>query len=100
MDKYSVKIYARAYQDLDEIYRYIAKNLMEKGTAIKMAQASEEAIYSLEQLPERGTYRQTGSFANHNYRELFVKNYIIIYRVLKEKKEVHIVTIRYAARQF
>ena len=47
-------------------------------------------------MPERGAARHTGIYAKTGYRQLFVKNYIIVYRVLKEKKEVHIVTIRYA----
>ena len=100
MDKYAVKLYARAYRDLDEIYAYIAKNLSEPGTALNMVDALEEAIFSLEQMPERGAIRRIGIYANTGYRQLFVKNYVIIYRVLKEKKEVHIVTIRYAPSNF
>ena len=100
MDKYSVKLYARAYQDLDKIYAYIANTLSEPGTALNMVDALEEAIFSLEQMPERGAIRRIGIYANAGYRQLFVKNYVIIYRVLKEKKEVHIVTIRYAPSNF
>ena len=54
----------------------------------------EKAIFSLEQLPERAAIRSVGVYANGDYRQLFVKNYVIIYRVLKEKQEVHIVTVR------
>ena len=100
MDKYVVKLYARAYRDLDEIYTYIAKNLSEPGTALNMVDALEEAIFSLEQMPERGAIRRIGIYAEAGYRQIFVKNYVIIYRVLKEKKEVHIVTIRYAPSNF
>ncbi len=100
MDNYVVKLYARAYRDLDGIYTYISKNLLEPGTALNMADELEKEIYSLEQLPERGAIRRTGAYANGDYRQLFVKNYVIIYRVLKEKKEVHIVTIRYAPSDF
>ena len=100
MDKYAVKLYARAYRDLDGIYAYIADNLSEPGTALNMVDALEEAIFSLEQMPERGAIRRIGIYANAGYRQLFVKNYVIIYRVLKEKKEVHIVTIRYAPSNF
>lgn len=100
MDNYRVRVYSRAYHDLDEIYTYIANNLLEAHAAANTVQTLEEAIYSLEQLPERGALRRTGAFSNQNYRQLFVKNYSIIYRVLKEQKEVHIITIRYAASQF
>ena len=86
MDNYAVKLYARAYRDLDEIYAYIAGTLSEPGIAQRMAIALEEAIFSLEQMPERGAIRRTGMYANAGYRQLFVKNYVIIYRVLKEEK--------------
>ena len=100
MDKYTVKLYARAYRDLDSIYEYIANNLSEPTIASNMIDTLEEAIYSLECLPERGAIRRIGAYANSDYRQLFVKRYIIVYRVLKEKKEVHIVTVRYAPSQF
>lgn len=100
MDKYVVKLYARAYRDLDDIYTYIAEHLLEPGTAINLVDELEKAIFSLEQLPERGPLRRTGAYANGKYRQLFVKNYVIIYKVLKEKREVHIVTVRYTPSNF
>ena len=95
LNKYVVKLYARAYRDLDNIYTYIAENLLVPDTAINMVDELEKAILSLEQLPERGAIRRVGAYSNGDYRQLFVKNYVIVYRVLKEKKEVHIVTVRY-----
>lgn len=100
MDKYTVKLYARANRDLDGIYTYIAENLLGPGTALNMVDELENAIFSLEQLPERGAIRRVGAYANGDYRQLFVKNYVIIYHVLKEKKEVHIVTVRYTPSNF
>lgn len=100
MDKYVVKLYACAYRDLDDIYTYIAEHLLEPGTAINMVDELEKAIFSLEQLPERGPLRRTGAYANGKYRQLFVKNYVIIYKVLKGKKEAHIVTVRYTPSNF
>ena len=100
MDKYTVKLYARAHRDLDGIYEYIAEHLLEPGVALNMVEALEQAIFSLETMPERGSIRQTGIYANSGYRQLLVKNYVIIYRVQKEEKEVHIVTVRYAPSNF
>ena len=73
---------------------------MEQGTANNLIAALEEAVFSLEQFPERGSIRRIGAYANRGYRQLFVKNYTIIYRVNKDKKEVHIVTVRYAPSNF
>lgn len=100
LDKYVVKLYTRAYQDLDDIYTYIAETLLEPGTALNMVDKLEEAIFSLEQLPERGAIRRVGAYKDGNYRQLFVKNYCIIYRLIKKKKEVHIVTVRYIPGNF
>lgn len=100
MDEYVVKLYAKASRDLDEIYEYIARSLFAPGAALGMMNDLETAILSLEVMPKRGAVRKVGRYAGKGYRQLFVKNYIIIYKVIEEKKEVHIVTVRYAASQF
>jgi addiction module RelE/StbE family toxin len=100
LDNYSVKLYARAIRDLEEIFKYIANNISEPLAAEKMIDALENVIVNLEYFPERGAIRQNGIYANKNYRQLFVKNYVVIYKVLKEQKEVHIVTVRYAPSNF
>lgn len=100
MNKYVVKLYTRSYRDLDDIYTYISETLLEPGTALDMVDELEEAIFSLEQLPERGSIRHVGAYKDGDYRQLFVKNYCIIYRLMKKKKEVHIVTIRYTPSNF
>lgn len=100
MDKYTVKLYPGAYRDLDSIYSYIANSLSEPITADNMILAIENAILSLEQFPERGAIRKSGIYANQNYRQLLVKNYLIIYKVVKEQNEVHVITVRYAASKF
>lgn len=98
LDKYTVKLYARAYQDLEEIYSYIANSLLEPDTALNMVDALETAILSLAQFSERGAIRRVGAYSNKDYRQLFLKNYTIVYRIVKQKKEVHVITIRYTPR--
>ena len=100
MDKYVVKLYARAFRDLDNIYSYIAESLLEPETALRIVEKIEATILSLEQMPERGALRRVGIYADRDYRQLLVKNYVIVYRVLNDKKEVHIVTIRYVHSDF
>ena len=87
-------------QDLDEIYGYIASNLQEPGVAAELLDALESEILSLEYLPYRCSERRTGSFANSGYRQLMVKNYIVIYRIDEAHKQVLIVTVRYARSSF
>ncbi len=100
MDKFTVKMYSAAVNDLDGIYSYIASSLREPEVAEKLIDELENAIISLEFSPERGPFQKIGSYAGRKYRQLFVKNYIIIYKVLLSEKEVHIVTIRYSSSNF
>ncbi len=100
LEKYRIKLYTRAFRDLDEIYSYIANDLLEPSIATNMIEALENAIFSLEELPERGAIRKTGTYANKDYRQIFVKQYVIIYKVYNEKKEVHIITVRFAPSNF
>lgn len=100
MDKYEVRLMNQALQDLDEIYGYIASSLQEPGVASELLDALESEILSLEYLPYRCSERRTGSFANSGYRQLMVKNYIVIYRIDEAHKQVLIVTVRYARSSF
>ena len=100
MTKYSVKLMQRASSDLDDIYNHIADDFKEIGTAEKMADALEDAILSLDEMPYRGSIRKTGAFANRGYRQLFVKNFTIVYRIDEVRKMVMIVTVRYTPSSF
>ena len=100
MDKYTVYVSPQAYRDIDEIYRYIEAELLAPDTASGMVDEMEEAILSLEQLPERGAERKVGIYANKGYRQLFVKNYTIVYRTDIESKTVMIVTVKYSHQNF
>lgn len=100
MDKYSVKLLSRALRDLDGIYSYIARTLQEPGTALKLVDRLEDAILSLERMPYRCPERRRGIYANRGYRQLFVENYTVIYRVDEDKKTVLVITVRYSPSEF
>ena len=100
MDKYEVKISPQAFRDVDMIYGYVKNHFLEPGTAENLADEIEKGILSLEELPYRGAPRRVGQYANKGYRQLFVKNYTIVYRIEEEKKRVVIVTVKYAASDF
>ena len=100
MDNYQVKLLPRALRDLDGIYGYIADVFLEPGTAEDMADALEDGILSLEAMPYRCPERKRGIYANKGYRQLFVKNYTIVYRIDEESKTVIVVTVRYSGSNF
>ncbi len=64
LDKYSVKLLTAAYRNLNEIYEYIADELDAEPEAIDLIAKLEEAILSLEVMPQRGAKRCVGAYAN------------------------------------
>ena len=54
----------------------------------------------MEEMPNRGAPRRIGNYANKGYRQLFIKNYTIVYRVDETEKQVIIVTVKYAGSDF
>lgn len=73
MDKYSVKLSPRALRDLDGIYSYIARTLLEPETALKLVDTITEEILSLDSMPRRCPERKTGAYAGKGYRQLLIK---------------------------
>ena len=100
MDNYSVKLMSRALRDLDKIYDYISHTLVEPGTALKLVERIENAIFSLETMPYRCPERRRGAYAYRGYRQLLVKNYTVIYRIQESEKQVIVVTVRYSSSEF
>ena len=100
MDKYFVKLLPKAYRDIDEIYNYISRILLEQEIAMNFIRDIENVIFSLEEFPYRGAERKIGTYINKGYRQIFSKNFIIIYRIDELEKNVIIVTVRYSKSNF
>lgn len=100
MDDYRVKITPRAFSDIDYIYSYIANELEADTAAKRHVKLLEESIRSLSAMPYRGAERKVGQYANLGYRQLFVKNYTVVYRIDEENKTVLVITVRYSLSKF
>ena len=100
MDEYRVSMTDRALHDLDAIYEYIAKTILEPETALSLVDEIEKGINSLDTMPQRCPERRTGIYANKGYRQLFIKHYTAVFRVNGQDKQVIVVTIRYSPSMF
>lgn len=96
MDKYKVRISPYAYRNLDGIYDYIKSSLFAPLSAQRLIDELENAILSLETLPRRGAERKYGRYANKGYRQLFVKNFTVVYRIDEKRRQVIIITVHYS----
>lgn len=100
MDKYEVKLLPKAYRDIDQTYEYISAELQSPEAALNLVVSFEDAVLSLEKLPRRGTERKIGVYANRGYRQLFIKNFTIVYRIDEKMKHVIVVTVKYSPSIF
>lgn len=95
MDKYSVKLLSKAVRDLEQIYIYISEMLLVPDISIGIIENIESTILSLGYFPYRGAMRRVGRYANKGYRQLFVKNFTVLYRIDEVEKVVIVVTVKY-----
>jgi len=98
--KYNVSLTSRALRDLDDIYVYIAQTLLVPKAAIALVEKIEKEVLSLKKMPYRFPERKTDTYANRGYRQLFVGNHTVIYRVDEKHQQTIIITIRYSPSQF
>lgn len=89
-----------AENDLKKIADYIAKELMEPSTAQHMITKVSEAIFELEQMPERYVLVNDARLTNQGIRKLMVDNYIIFYIVSEKNQSVSIIRILYGRRDW
>ena len=76
---------------MKKIYRYITDELKEQNIAQKMMQKIMRSLKILEEFPfAHKLLRKTKNF---EYRKFIIKNYIIIYKINLNQKEVNILHI-------
>ena len=100
MERYNVILSLEAKADIREIVRYIAKELREPSTAEHILDRIEEAIASLESMPEKYALVSDEYLASFGIRVVAVKKYFIFYTVKHSKNEVNISRVLYGKRHW
>lgn len=95
---YKVVLYAKAYQDLEEIYKYISFIISEPLIAKNQTNRIWDAINSLSLLPYSHQDRLVGRYADKGYKQLAVDNYLIVYKIDESLKQVFVVRIQHIGR--
>lgn len=98
MDKYKIKLNARAYRELDEIFDYISKDLQAPENAKGQTDRLWSGLKKLDTFPQSHQERTVGTYAGKGYRQLLVDNYIAIFKIEESKKIVRVITIQYQGR--
>jgi toxin ParE1/3/4 len=100
MSSYSIEIAEPAENDLSEIAWYIAKELLEPGTAKRTIDKIGAVIITLEEMPLRYAVAVDEKLAAQGIRKIIIDNYIVFYIVEEERKTVTIIRILYGRRDW
>lgn len=98
MDKYKVRLYSKAYRDLDDIFSYIAFEKLSPENAKGQTDRIRKALADLDTFPQSHQDRTEGRYAGKGYKQLLIDNYMAIFKIDETKKIVSIVTIQYQGR--
>ena len=97
---YRVVISPSADADLFNILKYIAHELENPQAATDFADGVERCYTDLEEMPSAHSLCADPLLRLKGYRKYPVGNYLIIYRVVEESKEVRIVHIFHETQNY
>ena len=98
--KYKILFTRTAYADLHGIYKYIREELLNINSAITIVSEIEERIDILKEFPLTGSPVQEAILASMGYRKLIIHDYVALYTVDEQQKEVRIIRIIYGKRDY
>ncbi|WP_099354478.1 type II toxin-antitoxin system RelE/ParE family toxin [Fredinandcohnia onubensis] len=99
-NKYKIKVTPKAYEDLDEIYGYIANELYNEDAADNLLEQIETNIMRQKDFPFSCSYVRDEILKNKGYRKLIVANYIVFHLVNEFDKEVVVMRVLYGKQKY
>lgn len=87
MKKYIVEITDEALADMEQIYHYIAHELLSPANAMGQYDRIADAILTLDSMPERARVMDSDPEHGKNLRRLLVDNYSVFY-VIKDSRVI------------
>ena len=97
---YTIKITRIAEEDLLEVIQYISEKLKSPIVASNLLDLIEQKMLILEDAPFSCRLIDDEYFQKREIRFLQVKNYLIFFRINKDMKEISIIRILYARRDW
>ena len=100
MKNFKVTFSKQAKKELNSIIYYIKNILLEPRVAKNLLKRFNDKVISLENSPEKFPQIEKDIMQKNNIRKCIVGNYIIIYQVNTELRQVDISHIFYAGRDW
>lgn len=98
MDKYKIKLHARAFKDIDDIFSYITHEIQSPEYARGQTDRIWKVLKTLDTFPQSHQERAEGKYGGKGYRQLLIDNYIAIFKIDETEKIVNVVTVQYQGR--
>ena len=99
-NNYKIIFTQTAEAELDGIYDYISKTLLSENSAKKLMEKIEEKTLRLEVFPESCSIANGYIINDIQYRKLIVDNYILLYHIDENNKQVNIIHVFYGRRNY
>ena len=97
---YQIKFTPIAREDLEEIYRYISKELHAEGAAANLMEKIERGVMRLKDYPFSCTYVEDEFLKRKGYRKLIIENYIVFYLVDEVSERVNVMRVLYGRQKY
>ncbi len=85
MKQYKVEITREALQDMEDIYNYIAVDLLSPENAMGQYNRIADEILTLDSFPERYRIMESEPEKKMELRRMLVDNYSVFYRICEDK---------------
>ena len=96
--KYCVRMTEQAAADLRSIFEYIAYGLLAGQNALAQLDRLEQAILSLEEMPERYHRYEREPWKGRNLRMMHVDRYLVFYIPQEDKQSVTVLRVMFGGR--
>lgn len=98
MRQYEIIITPAAENDLQEIFRYIATELLEPQTAINLCDRIEQEILKLGTMSDRHSPYKKEPWFSRGLRFFPVGNFLVFYIIRESDCTVHVLRVMYGGR--
>ncbi len=89
-----------AKSDIDEIFTYIIGELNNTSAAVRFADEVDEKIDMLTRQPKMFSFSWDERLAEKGFRRVVIQNYVLLYRVYDEAKQVLVARLLYGKREY
>jgi len=99
-ENYEVVFTEECRKEIRKVYKYIKENLYANNAAIDLMNKIEKVISNLASTPKMYVEINGYEGLKRNYRRIIIDNYVLLYMVDEEKKQVYVSHMYYGGMDY